>query len=242
MSTHSHIFYKNECGKYVGVYCHYDGYVSGVGYRLFHYYTDIEKIKNLIALGSIVSLDKDINPAPQYQNISYLNSKPLLFGYCEFFHRDNGEDLTIIETDSLDDYSGYVYLFENNQWYVHMYNEEEERVIRTLKEALFYIQEQRRKEGKKSDLFRTPLTHVIQANFETYCKNIARQFIIGEVNTYCIGDYLLFKAYEDKKHFLLSTQIYDIQEEYGLEKNFRIILFNVPKDIAWYNPINYSSE
>ena len=154
------------------------------------------------------------------------------------FHRDEGQELTIIETDSREDYSGYIYVFENNQWYVKMYYEENEMIMRTLKEALFDIQEERKKEGKHSDIFRTPITHVIQTDVKNYRKYITRQFIIGQANSYSIGDYILFKAYENKKKFLLSTHIYDIQEEYGLEKNFRLVLFEVPKDIAWYYPIN----
>ena len=51
MGTHCTIGYEREDGTIVASYCHYDGYVSSVGVKLARQYSDIEKIKELIALG-----------------------------------------------------------------------------------------------------------------------------------------------------------------------------------------------
>ena len=53
MATRSRIGIENEDGTVSSVYCHWDGYPSGNGRTLVEYYSDREKVKELIALGSI---------------------------------------------------------------------------------------------------------------------------------------------------------------------------------------------
>lgn len=56
MATRSLIAYanstdENTSGKWI--YCHYDGYLSGVGQQLFSFYKNQEDVKTLISLGDI---------------------------------------------------------------------------------------------------------------------------------------------------------------------------------------------
>jgi hypothetical protein len=73
MSTRSRIAIENESGIVNSIYCHFDGYISGVGKTLFNHY-DKEKLQKLIELGDISSLGE-----------STIDT----VAYC----RDRGEDL-----------------------------------------------------------------------------------------------------------------------------------------------------
>jgi hypothetical protein len=73
MSTRSRIAIENESGIVNSIYCHFDGYVDGVGKTLFNHY-DKEKLQKLIELGDISSLGESTEDT---------------VAYC----RDRGEDL-----------------------------------------------------------------------------------------------------------------------------------------------------
>jgi hypothetical protein len=73
MATRSRIAIENESGIVNSIYCHFDGYVDGVGITLFKHY-DKEKLQKLIELGDISSLGE-----------STIDT----VAYC----RDRGEDL-----------------------------------------------------------------------------------------------------------------------------------------------------
>ncbi|WP_169777767.1 hypothetical protein [Campylobacter curvus] len=108
MKTRSSIWRLKENGRYDGIYCEWNGYISNNGKILFKYYQDESKIKELIELGSISTLEA--TPAT-----------------CVAFHRDRNEKLQIIKdiqlgsflpVDSNTRYKDYNYLFENGSWYV----------------------------------------------------------------------------------------------------------------------------
>ena len=76
MSTRSFIGIENLDGTVTGVYCHYDGYLDGVGATLKAYYTTVRQVLDLVALGSLSSLNEDVD-------------------VTQAFHRDRGEELDI---------------------------------------------------------------------------------------------------------------------------------------------------
>jgi hypothetical protein len=57
MATRSRIAIENQDGTVTSIYCHFDGYLSGVGRLLKEYYTTQPKVQALIDLGDISSLD-----------------------------------------------------------------------------------------------------------------------------------------------------------------------------------------
>jgi predicted CxxxxCH...CXXCH cytochrome family protein len=57
MSTRSRIAIENQDGTVTSIYCHFDGYTSGVGKMLEKWYTTQAKVEALIELGNISSLD-----------------------------------------------------------------------------------------------------------------------------------------------------------------------------------------
>jgi len=58
MATRSTIAIQYEDGTIESVYCHNDGYLSGVGETLLENYTTPEKVEEILALGDHSSLGK----------------------------------------------------------------------------------------------------------------------------------------------------------------------------------------
>jgi hypothetical protein len=87
MSTRSRIAIENQDGTVDSIYCHFDGYLEGVGKTLFNHY-DQEKLEKLLELGDISSLGE-----------STIDT----VAYC----RDRGEDLHFKTFKDVED------LFEN---------------------------------------------------------------------------------------------------------------------------------
>ena len=103
MSTRSRIAIENQDGTVQSIYCHFDGYIDGVGKTLFNHY-DREKLEKLIVLGDISSLGESTIDTIAYcrdrdedfHSTGYLNVEDLFelgfgssveFVYC--LNRDN---------------------------------------------------------------------------------------------------------------------------------------------------------
>lgn len=120
MSTRSSITVKLPNGKYVGIYCHFDGYVEGphgVGYKLVKYYNSQRRASNLVKLGHISILGRFIKTKKPHD---YENQRK---GITVAYHRDRGEDYSRAEGDSWSEVvqtiaGAYAYLFEDGQWFV----------------------------------------------------------------------------------------------------------------------------
>lgn len=121
-----------EDGTIQAIYCHNDGYPGGVGAVLGGWYTDLEKVKDLIALGSLSCLEKELAPAPGTSHTFDKPQKNVTIAY----HRDRNEDLDPGKTYSrIEEYEAdgknwfgaeYLYLFEDGIWkYFPLYGEQE---------------------------------------------------------------------------------------------------------------------
>jgi hypothetical protein len=115
MSTRSAIIQKTEDG-YEGIYCHFDGYLSGVGRELLENYQDADKVDDLISLGDISCLYSEVWPNPR-EHHSF--DKPQS-GVTIAYGRDRGEEGTdAIVGETIDDvaskigHNGYVYVYDN---------------------------------------------------------------------------------------------------------------------------------
>ena len=142
MSTRSYIGISTvEKGityiKYV--YCHFDGYtINGVGQMLFEHYKDEKKVKELISLGDISFLAKNINPSKDSNHSFYTPEKDVTV----FYHRDRGDtenkpykiyDFQYYPNDIIE----YTYLFENGEWYSIGYNENKNTPTKILIRDIF---------------------------------------------------------------------------------------------------------
>ncbi|NBW06397.1 MAG: hypothetical protein EBR82_00035 [Caulobacteraceae bacterium] len=67
MSTHSYIGIQNDEGSIHAIYCHYDGYLEGVGADLLQHWSDPEKLGRLIDLGDLSGLGDDLDTTQAYE-------------------------------------------------------------------------------------------------------------------------------------------------------------------------------
>jgi hypothetical protein len=159
MATRSRIGIVNEDGTVSSIYCHWDGYVSHHGPLLLTHYTDREKVKALIELGSISVLAQHVEP-PSVVDENDIDGKKgermlkrfgvigkhsfydPLPGVTVAYHRDRGEEYIKPRINkSLEDYFladneeyGYVFTLEG-EWLVKSgYNES--APIRPIAEVL----------------------------------------------------------------------------------------------------------
>lgn len=116
MSTRSAIIMKVGEGFYEGIYCHNDGYPSGVGQALLDHYTDPETVRALLDLGAISVLGERVAPVGDH---SFNNPEP---GTTIAYHRDRGEALhgpiggaTAAQVAERINHA-HVYIFEDGAW------------------------------------------------------------------------------------------------------------------------------
>lgn len=131
MGTRSRIGIMNG-NTCTSIYCHWDGYVEHNGRILFDNYTDEAKVRELISLGDMSVLRKDIgvkhffsNPHA-YKSEAY-NAYEAEFGdMCVFYGRDRDETNTGPATDAsyedflsrVDNCGGeYFYIFKDGVWF-----------------------------------------------------------------------------------------------------------------------------
>lgn len=120
MATRSRIAFKREDGLISSIYCHWDGYPENNGKILLENYQDVNKIKQLIVLGSLSSLGPEIGEIQDFEN-------PQRKEWCLFYGRDRGEknvdhvnhenEQELIDAAS-SSWGEWVYLFDNGQWKV----------------------------------------------------------------------------------------------------------------------------
>jgi hypothetical protein len=136
MGTRSAIVEITPEGKYRGIYCHNDGNPEYNGLRLVNYYDTPEKVKELIDLGFISSLEKHVKPEVGEQHSFKDPVKDVTVAY----RRDRGDDYDDLKAavgDTLDDvlksieYS-YVYLFKDGEWYVDDGESDEPKLVKSL--------------------------------------------------------------------------------------------------------------
>lgn len=117
MSTRSTITLSKIDG-YKTIYCHYDGDLNHNGKLLLDHYDTEEKVEELIALGSISSLNKHTKPAEGDKHSFCHPAKNVTVAY----HRDRGEGIVIVEYEALyqvyEEGEQYNYMFEEGEWYL----------------------------------------------------------------------------------------------------------------------------
>ena len=120
MSTRSRIAIETKLGTVKSIYCHFDGYVSGVGETLYNHY-DKEELEELIELGDISSLGESTENTVAY-------------------HRDRGEDLCSTDYLSIED------LFENGfnsgEEYVYYLNNDGVWLMYTLQNTIKILKDE----------------------------------------------------------------------------------------------------
>ena len=121
MATRSFICKSLPNNTIFGVYCHYDGYPSGVGATLANHYTTDERVEALLSLGSISQLHPRLVPNLGDTHTFNNPAKNVTIAY----HRDRGEDMHTTTFSSLDVMVEnvahqlgvqFVYIWDSNEW------------------------------------------------------------------------------------------------------------------------------
>jgi hypothetical protein len=117
MSTNSTIAFENEDGTVFQISCHWDGYIEHNGRLLYEHWQDPVKILQLMQLGDLSSLGKEIG---RQQNFSNRNND-----WCLAYGRDRNEsDVGARNFESFDqftmygDFAEYNYVFRDGRWLV----------------------------------------------------------------------------------------------------------------------------
>lgn len=143
MSTRSIIALDTEFfAPYRAIYCHYDGYPTGVGRTLFSNYGS-DNIEELINLGSLSSLQRKLEPY-EGEAHSFDNPAP---NTTVAYHRDRGEEWELVKprecrglpeliTFALQSGAEWLYLFdmESKLWRVMETRPQLKALDRTIKE------------------------------------------------------------------------------------------------------------
>lgn len=113
MATRSRIGVERD-GIIKSIYCHYDGYLGGVGNYLLNYYNSQEKAEELISYGDMSCIGEVIGEKVDFDTFHDYGRQ------CLFYHRDRGEEFSITEISEseLAEEQEYNYLFKDNMWYV----------------------------------------------------------------------------------------------------------------------------
>lgn len=118
MSTHSCIGLEEPDGTILYVYCHFDGYPSHNGAMLLKHYSNPKKLRELLSLGSLASLQKLIHPTGPH---TYREPEK---GVCRFFGRDAGDSPESVfrkyanNRAKLDGEWNYLWLVRDGRWIV----------------------------------------------------------------------------------------------------------------------------
>ncbi len=131
MGTRSTIAMQNADGTVTGIYCHWDGYVSHNGNILYQFYRDEAKVRELIALGDISSLQIEIGERHPFDTYTLKEDEkdPRWEQWCKAYGRDRGETGCEARTEHnwrqfiAEHGQQYDYLFTPDAgWQVNTYN------------------------------------------------------------------------------------------------------------------------
>ena len=133
MSTRSLIGMKtgNEVSY---IYCHNDGYPEYVGLNLLAHYSKREKVEQLMELGDLSTIGKEIGVKVDFDEFDNFGNQCLAYG------RDRGEQNVDARTCNWNEFADkdnigteYVYIFgDDNQWFYFRTNGD-----KVLSESIF---------------------------------------------------------------------------------------------------------
>lgn len=134
MSTRSTISVLQKDNSIKSIYCHWDGYLKGVGETLLTHYDTYEKANALVALGNISSLYENLNPLPEAPEAFPKSHITEIITTHSFdrpqknvtvaYHRDRNTlfeqqvHRSFKEFNKNNDFQCYNYLFKEGKWYV----------------------------------------------------------------------------------------------------------------------------
>jgi len=135
MATRSTIALEFADGTVEQVYCHWDGYLEHNGKILAEHYSDPFKLRDLIDLGGLSSLRRDIGEKHAFSQFDLPKEEVEAFvkrteNMCTFYARDRGERLSAHKFVDFQDYLAhhlyeeYEYILrKDGNWYVQCHDD-----------------------------------------------------------------------------------------------------------------------
>ena len=135
MGTRSTIALEFADGTVEQVYCHWDGYLEHNGKILAEHYSDPFKLRDLIDLGGLSSLRRDIGEKHAFSQFDLPKEEVEAFvkrteNMCTFYARDRGEKLSAHKFVDFQDYLAhhsyeeYEYILrKDGNWYVQCHDD-----------------------------------------------------------------------------------------------------------------------
>jgi hypothetical protein len=116
MATRSMIACETADDRILAIYCHHDGYLHHNGKILLNHYDTQEKVDQLMALGDLSLLSKEIGEKQDFD-------QPTSRDWCLAYGRDRGEVGTEAQTylsltEAVGEFDGcdYFYYFDGEGW------------------------------------------------------------------------------------------------------------------------------
>ena len=128
MSTRSRIGILKDNGSIESIYCHLDGYPEWVGKKLYRYYNNPERIKNLIKLGDISHLENNLEPNPEMEHKfgHDTEQKNVVVAY----HRDRNEDWKFVKPLFSKDIKEFEkFCLDSDQEFAYLYDEKNSKFL-----------------------------------------------------------------------------------------------------------------
>ena len=119
MATRSIIGQVQTNGKIKTIYCHWDGYLEGVGQTLANYYDTDEKVSELVALGDLSTLGPDLGE--KHTRDDALKARgPITTAYGRDLEQDGAEAQEFSSVEEFIEYgrnvsAEFLYLFEDGE-------------------------------------------------------------------------------------------------------------------------------
>lgn len=112
MSTRSNIAVQRKDGTVHSVYCHFDGYLEGVGAALLKDHNSEGAAEALVALGDLrsVSAERGVFAYARDRGEKFEDTKPVVFAEAADYFREG-------DARGLGD-NGYRYLWRDGEWTV----------------------------------------------------------------------------------------------------------------------------
>ena len=125
MSTRSQIAIQLESGTIRTVYCHFDGYLEGVGATLLHHYNTFQDAYDLIELGNISQLHETIENPTSHSFATPAEACTVFYGR-DRAEKDQGpkdfEKFSEFMTYCQNAWAEFVYLYSMGEWTVYQLN------------------------------------------------------------------------------------------------------------------------
>lgn len=135
MSTRSTISVVLNDGTVRSIYCHFDGYLEGVGAQLLKHYNSQDLADALIKLGDLSVLGDRIDPINQH-SFNYPED-----GTCIYYARDRGDDpkkceprtfMSFLEYRMCNEFQHMNYIFFDGKWRVYYPETKEMELLEDL--------------------------------------------------------------------------------------------------------------